>query len=75
MHHQGLSYVREIIRIELTSRFRIEKTQQLVARKSEIAYAYHWKDTSYDAILIVVDRLAQISRCTRAGGDNFRRCN
>ena len=42
LHHQGLPYVPEIIRIELISRhyddslashFSIEKTQELVARK------------------------------------------
>ena len=33
-NHQGLSYVTEIIKIELTSLFGIEKTRQLVARKN-----------------------------------------
>ena len=42
-----------------------------------------WKDTSYNSTLIIVNRLTkmvyskpvQISRCTRAGGDNFSCCN
>ena len=40
MHHQGLSYVPEIIRMELTSRhydeatLALRKTRELVARKS-----------------------------------------
>ena len=33
LNYQGLSYVSEIIKIELTSHFGIEKTKQLVARK------------------------------------------
>ena len=34
VHHQGLSNVTEIIKIELTNYFVIEKTRQLVARKN-----------------------------------------
>ena len=38
----------------------------------------HWKDTSYDLILVIVglqDETVQISQYTRAAGDNFRHYN
>ena len=37
MHDQGLFYVSEIIRIELTSHFDIETTRELIARKEHQA--------------------------------------
>ena len=56
VHHQGLSYVLEIIRIELTSHFGIEKTERLVAKKcyedlqSLPIPTYCWKDLSMDFV-------------------------
>ena len=54
-----------------------------VTTRAGLLMSTNWKDTNYDSILVVIDRLtkrvhskpAQISQCTRAGGDNFRRCN
>ena len=63
---QGLSYVPKIIRIELTSHFGIEKTRELVARKYYgdlqllLISTYCRKDTSYDLIFAIVDRLTEI---------------
>ena len=41
MHDQGLFYVSEIIRIEHTSYFGIETTQELIARKEPQACSYY----------------------------------
>ena len=58
MYHQGLSYIPEIIKIELISRhyddplanyFGIEKTQEVVARK------YYWETLCYDVKVYVKD--------------------
>ena len=62
MHHQGLSYIPEIIRTELTS----EKTREFVVRKyygdlQLLPIPTHCrKDTSYDLILAIVDRLIKM---------------
>ena len=66
VHHQGLSYVPKIIRIELTSHFGIEKTRELVARKyygdlQLLPIPTHCrKGTSYDSIFAMVDRLTEM---------------
>ena len=58
MHHQDLFGVPEIIRIELTSRFDIKKTQELVARTkttwARFPMSTDWNNTSYNSILLIV---------------------
>ena len=58
MHHQGLSGIPEIIRIDLISRFGIKKTQELVARTgttwARLLMSTDWNNTSYDSILLIV---------------------
>ena len=69
--------------------FRLDFATDLFARKTPVMTQVRlpiftdWKDISYNSILVIINRLtkivysklAQISQCTRAGGDNFRRCN
>ena len=62
MHHQGLFYVPEIIRTELTT----EETRELVARKyyGDLQLlpipTHRRKGTSYDSILVIVGRLTKM---------------
>ena len=64
VHHQGLSYVPEIIRIELTSHFGIENSrtccQKILAvaatetTRAGLPMFTDRKNTSYDSILLIV---------------------
>ena len=62
VHHQGLSYVPEIIRTKLTT----ERTRELVAKKyyrdlQLLPIPTHCrKGTSYDSILVIVGRLTKM---------------
>ena len=56
LDHQGQFYVSEIIRIELTSHFGIEKIERLVAKKCYedlqllLISTYCWKDLLIDFV-------------------------
>ena len=62
VHHQGLFYIPEIIKTELTTK----KTRELIAKEyyGDLQLlpipTYRWKGTNYNSILVIVGRLTKM---------------